>query len=185
MKKLFPVLILLLACSPSHAQDSIVKKNGVIIIAKVLELAPVEIKYKNYDDPNGPTYSIPKTEVRRVHFQNGYAEVFEDAAPPVNYFVEGNKDALNNYRGYKPAATITLITSLISPLAGLVPAIATSSFPPNRKRNLNCPDPDLLENRDYATAYTRRAKRIKSNKVWTNWSIGLAVNVIAILLLTQ
>lgn len=42
-------------------QDVIVKKDGSTILSKVLEINPSDIKYKKFSNPNGPTYTIPKS----------------------------------------------------------------------------------------------------------------------------
>lgn len=39
-----------------QAQDVITKRNGDEILAKILEVNPTEIKYKRYDNPDGPLY---------------------------------------------------------------------------------------------------------------------------------
>jgi hypothetical protein len=69
----------LFICSASFlfAQDMIVLKNGDEIKAKVLEITPTTIEYKKFDDPNGPTISIPKTEVRMVKYENGTKDLLE------------------------------------------------------------------------------------------------------------
>lgn len=97
-------------------------------------------------------------------------------------FVKGQVDASRYYQGYKGAGTGTLITSLISPLVGLIPAIATSSTAP-KEENLGYPDPELFGQKEYYDSYTQKAKKIKQGKVWTNWAIGLGVNIIAVLIL--
>jgi hypothetical protein len=77
-----------------------------------------------------------------------------------------------------------LFTSLLSPIVGLIPAIATSSSQPNRN-NLSFPDEKLMENSDYFMGYTKKAKKIKQGRVWTNWAIGFGANLVAILILSS
>lgn len=98
------------------------------------------------------------------------------SAPSANLAVKGQIDAERNYKKYKGAATGTLITSLVSPLLGLIPAIASGSSTPKLK-NLGYPDEALFKQADYHASYTRKAKKIKQKKVWTNWGIGLGVNL--------
>lgn len=97
-------------------------------------------------------------------------------------FVKGQMDASRYYKGYKGAGTGTLIASLISPLIGLIPAIATSSTTP-QEINLGYPDPELFKQKEYYDSYTQKSKKIKQGKVWTNWAIGFGVNLVAVLIL--
>lgn len=46
-------------------------KSGEAIKAKILEVSPDEIKYKKFDDINGPTLVIPKSDVVIVQYENG------------------------------------------------------------------------------------------------------------------
>jgi hypothetical protein len=79
------------------------------------------------------------------------------------------------YKGYKAAGTGTLVTSLfLSPLVGLIPAIACSSTPPDRY-NLSYPDEDKMKKNEYYSGYTQKAKKIKQGKVWTNWGISYVI----------
>ena len=64
-----------------------------------------------------------------------------------------------------------MITSLFSPFLGLVPAIVTSSTPP-KEINLDYPNKTFLGNPEYVNGYTTKAKKIKQDKVWTNYAIG-------------
>jgi hypothetical protein len=98
-------------------------------------------------------------------------------------FVKGQIDASRNYKKYKGAGAGTLITSLVSPLLGLIPAIACSATAP-KLTNLNYPDEKLFMQKNYYDGYTKKAKKIKSGKVWKNWGIGLGVNILAVLIIS-
>lgn len=78
MKKIIIVLSLLLCSSVGFAQDVLTKKNGEDILAKVLEVTTTEIKYKKYDNPNGPTFTILKSEVLLIRYENGTKDVFNE-----------------------------------------------------------------------------------------------------------
>ena len=71
---------------------------------------------------------------------------------------------------------------MISPLAGLVPAIACSTTTP-KDANLGYPNPEFMKNAEYNEGYTKKAKKIKRGKVWKNWGIAFGVNVALVLLL--
>ncbi|HEV7348274.1 hypothetical protein [Telluribacter sp.] len=95
-------------------------------------------------------------------------------------FVQGNRDAERYYSKYKAAGTGTLVASVISPLLGLIPAIACSSIEP-QEANLGVPKPEMLTQGEYYLGYTQKAKKIKSRRVWTNWGVGLGVNLAIVL----
>ena len=73
-------LILLLVVLPSFliGQDIIIKKNADEIKAKVVEVGMDNIKYKNFDNLQGPSYVIPKFEVFMIRYENGNKDVFKD-----------------------------------------------------------------------------------------------------------
>lgn len=79
MKRLTAFFILL-SCITNYlfSQDLIVLKNGDEIKSKVLEITPAEIKYKKFDNLDGPTVTILKTDVFMIKYQNGTKEVINN-----------------------------------------------------------------------------------------------------------
>ena len=61
-------------CS-AFAQDFIVLKTGSEIKSKIVELTPTEVKYKAFDNLDGPTITIEKATVFMLRYQNGKSEV--------------------------------------------------------------------------------------------------------------
>jgi len=59
-----------------HAQDKILKTDNAIIEAKVVEISASEIKYKKFSNLNGPTYTISKTDIQMIVYENGEKEMF-------------------------------------------------------------------------------------------------------------
>ena len=77
MKKIvLPLILCLLTAICAQAQDTITKTDGSEIKAKVLAVNPDNLKYKLWENPDGPTYTILKSEVLLVKYENGYNEVF-------------------------------------------------------------------------------------------------------------
>lgn len=180
-----------------QAQDTITKKNGEKLQAKVLEITPAQVKYKRFENPDGPLYIINKSDVLLIQYEDKSEESFEPAAfasptpeveattdPVINYFVKGQEDANIYYEGYKAASTGVLVASLLSPAVGLIPAIATSTTPPKDK-HLDSPNHVLMQQPDYKSGYLQRARKIKANKVWTNWGVALGINVALVYMLMQ
>ena len=73
LSSLFFNLIFLYA-SIGNAQDIITKKNGEKIIGKVLEISLTELKYKNFNNLEGPVNSILKSEVIFIKYENGNSQ---------------------------------------------------------------------------------------------------------------
>ena len=42
-----------------------------------------------------------------------------------------------------------------------------------------------MKKRDYYYGYTDRAKKIKQRKIWSNWGIAFAVNIVALVIITS
>jgi hypothetical protein len=176
------------------SQDVITKKSGEEIQAKIIEVGQTEIKYNKFDNLSGPIYIMPKSDVSMIQYENGTKDIFNEESKTENVssssssttdlFLKGQLDALKYYKKYKGAGTGTLITSLISPLVGLIPAIACSTTKP-KKTNLNYPDENLMNESSYFYAYTERSKKIKQSRVWKNWAIAFTVNMLAILIITS
>jgi hypothetical protein len=56
-------------------------KTGEDISAKILEIGHTEIKYKKFDNQTGPIYSILKSDVIIVRYENGTKDLFNVNTP--------------------------------------------------------------------------------------------------------
>jgi len=74
MKKLF-ILLSFVSLNVS-AQDVIVKKDGSTILSKVLEVNVTDVKYKKFSNKKGPTYTISKSEIMSINYENGEKDEF-------------------------------------------------------------------------------------------------------------
>lgn len=192
MRHFLLLLTTLFSFFAATAQDILTKKNGDELQVKVLEIGLSEIKYKSFDNLEGPTYSVPKAEIFSIKYKNGAKDVFTDNSQssaiagrtPQEMYLKGRSDAADLYKGYKSASTGTLIVGLLSPLIGLVPAIACSSTTP-KDSNLGFTNPEEFKNLDYQNGYKQNAKKIKSRKVWSNLGIAFGVNLLVVLALSQ
>ena len=72
----FLLFFTLLAGLSMSAQDIITKKDGTDIKAKVLEVGTNEIMYKSFSNLDGPLYTISKSDVLMVTYENGERDVF-------------------------------------------------------------------------------------------------------------
>ena len=48
------------------------------IIVKIIEVGTSEVKYKKIDNLNGPIFSILKSEVSMIQYENGSKDVFKE-----------------------------------------------------------------------------------------------------------
>lgn len=194
MKSIILTVISTILSLTSLCQDMIVTKSGDTIQAKVLEANIDKILYKEPENPNSPTLKILIHDVSVIQYANGTKDVFDeeknvkpDSSSELSsrtLYIRGHKDAYLFYDGYKGAATSTLVTGLISPIIGLIPAIACSSTKPHGK-NLYYPDADQIKQPAYYNGYIKGAKKIKQRKVWTNWGIAFGVNIVAVVILNS
>ena len=76
MMKQLLVMFMLLCSTAVFAQDVIVKKDGSTILAKVLEVNTKDIKYKKHSNLSGPTYTINKSEIMSINYENGEKDTF-------------------------------------------------------------------------------------------------------------
>lgn len=75
-KKLVFVFSVMSMCS--YAQDILVLHDGSTIQSKVVEVGTSEIKYKKWDNLDGPIYSISRKDLLSLNYQNGTKETFEE-----------------------------------------------------------------------------------------------------------
>ena len=67
MKKILSIFIMLFTGISLYSQDIIVKRDGTTINAKVLAIGTSVIEYKKWNNQDGPTYSIEKSEILAIN----------------------------------------------------------------------------------------------------------------------
>ena len=76
-----PILILLAIVfntTLSMSQDIITTKTGEDILAKITEINKAEVKYKKFDNPDGPLYTMLKSDILMIRYENGSKEIFNE-----------------------------------------------------------------------------------------------------------
>ena len=118
------------------AQDVITLKNGEEIQSLVQEIGDADVKYKKFDNPDGPNYTLKKAEIFMVKYANGSRDVFADnntssvettkqaAAPTQTVKSKVSNSSLNsNKRGWHGVSVsyhpITIHTSASSSYDGI------------------------------------------------------------------
>jgi hypothetical protein len=76
MKQICILLLCLLFAYNAKSQDLIIQKDGDEIKSRVLEVNLEIIKYKKFDNLNGPTFEISKSDVFIIKYENGTKDVF-------------------------------------------------------------------------------------------------------------
>ncbi len=72
------VLLILLCSSVAYSQDVIYTTGGNKLQTKVTEINSTDIKYKDFNNLEGPTYVITKKDVVLIQYSNGVAEVINN-----------------------------------------------------------------------------------------------------------
>ena len=168
------LLFILFVCSSNiiKAQDTLSMRSGENILVKVIEVGTTEVKYKKLDNLNGPIFSILKSDLLIIKYENGTSDDFSSIKKTVenNIYliddsIQGKNDAQRFYNGYKTARNAVVATGYIIPL--LIPAltisIATTTKVP-KDENLNYPSISLIQNEQYANSYRQEAKKLRTKK---------------------
>ncbi|WP_461246718.1 hypothetical protein [Treponema sp. R6D11] len=79
---IFTAIFLFIGICSVAAQDIIVLRDGSMIEAKVSEISPTEIRYKRFNNLDGPTIVIPADRVLSIRYQNGNQEIINAEAKP-------------------------------------------------------------------------------------------------------
>lgn len=75
------------------AQDIIVTKKSERIDATVLEINVYDVKYKQWNNQNGPTYTVLKSDIASIIYQSGTVETFTNSIQPQ----QDNNNRQHNY----------------------------------------------------------------------------------------
>ncbi len=105
------------------AQDIIVKKNGKEIRAKIIELGTAEVKYRQFDQPEGPIYAEEKENILKIIFEDGRIEMYGAA----------RMDEASAFEGQKKAA---IKVSFLGPLIGYTNILYERNIKPGRSYEL-------------------------------------------------
>ena len=84
MKRKLFISVVLIATITVAAQDIIVTKDAKKIDAKILEVSKSEIKYKEADNLDGPTFILTTDEIKSVIYANGHVQLYEEKTDTYN-----------------------------------------------------------------------------------------------------
>ena len=72
------LLFILFICSSNiiKAKDTLSTRYGENVLVKVIEVGTTEVKYKKLDNLNGPVFSMLKSDLLMIKYENGTSENF-------------------------------------------------------------------------------------------------------------
>lgn len=86
MKKLLILTLALATGVTLYAQDRIYKRSGEILEVRIIEVGDFEVKYKQWDNPEGVTYVMEGNMIRKILFEDGTTKTFDaDLLTPIKY----------------------------------------------------------------------------------------------------
>ena len=97
MKKFLLLALSIFAFLSVKAQDLVVLKNADEIQAKVISISLDSITYKKWSNLEGPTYTIPKSNVFYIKYQNGEKEVMQNLMTSSNRLSDNSKIKFQGY----------------------------------------------------------------------------------------
>ncbi len=191
IKMYIKLLILLFFCAilSLSAQDTLFMKGKYPIVIRYIAIKGDSVGFIHYADPNPTIKWIGTSELTAISYHNGAIVKYPlnpkkdsiSTLPPSNLpfpkgkalsynihdtsFANGIADDKAFYRGYRPASTGVLLSSIVmSPIAGLLLAIETSSSRP-QTHTLTFLDADRSKNTNYQAGYLYQSWEMKQNKV--------------------
>lgn len=97
LREIYMTLFLICLAGIAMAQDVIVKTDQTTVLSKVLEISSTEIKYKKWGNLDGPTYSISRSEVVSINYENGEVETLSDKPTSQMY---NKQNTQSHHRGF-------------------------------------------------------------------------------------
>lgn len=85
------VMAIVLLSLASYAQDIIITTNAQKIEAKITEVYKSEIRYKESDNPDGPTFVLGKEDISTIIYSNGKIVLYNQSTATVDSQPEADK----------------------------------------------------------------------------------------------
>ena len=106
MKKILTFMVALLTAFNLFAQDIIITSDAKRIEAKILEVSSNEIKYKEFNNLEGPTFILTSDELNTIIYHNGTIKTFDHSAKQAPQPV--NNAGYNSYSATPVAAGLPI-----------------------------------------------------------------------------
>ena len=112
--------------------DTIIMRDGTERNAKVIEITPAEIKYKDCNNINGPAYVVYRYKVSYIKYPNGTVDSFVNEYPPSQTITKNKTEAnpdIGNYVRRRSIASLVLgIISILIPIIGFFTSFFAIGF---------------------------------------------------------
>jgi hypothetical protein len=112
MKKIFlTVLFLVVMFSFTNAQDLLIMNNGTEMRVKVQEFTVNEIKFKKWENIEGPLYTLLKTDVFMIKYENGSKDTFvktSSTKEDINWYADEQTLGYDRIRYNGPRVGVTV-----------------------------------------------------------------------------
>lgn len=180
-KKIIAGLGFLLLVFHAKTQDVITLKNGNEIQSKILDIGSTEIKYKKFENIDGPSYTILKAEVFMIKYKNGTKDVFNETTPAV-------VSPPANTNSYIPPSTTATASTLKKNIDNNTPVLKYGFFNKGKfslfdnngieikHRMTNSEMEALLKgNQEALDFYHKSFSQVKLNKILSYSGIGASV----------
>ncbi len=202
------VSFLCVASLPAKAQDLIVLRDEVEIIARITEVHRYYILYQPFADLNSEPKRLTKNDISYIIYEGGMKQHFSPDGPPPGIFEEvkqvvmlpeyvyllegesidremynlGLEDAQEHFRLSYPFWVTMFMTTALPVLGGIVTGVIISSVSPNINP-LKTPDPTLFKvNPSYRKGYLRKVKSKKTDKAVGGFVAGAGVLLLIVIL---
>jgi len=97
-KNVFTIAFIFANSITFFAQDIIFMKNGSEIQAIVREVGIEDIIYKRFNNLNGPTYRVRKSEISMIRYEDGSRDFFDNVSSSSNNKQQTSESQRNFYR---------------------------------------------------------------------------------------
>lgn len=181
MKKYFLFIFFSFVASHLQSQDIVIKKNGDTLQVKIFVVTQQEIKYQEWNNPQGNIYSLDKSEIAFLSFQQDTVPAspgVKDTGAGKDICSLAKNDAKKYYRDYKSAGTGAFFCGTQA-IVGLIPATIMAITPP-KDANLGIYNSELFKNNSYYTCYKKEAYRVKKKKVAGNYCLGFGTAIVVL-----
>lgn len=99
------LICILLICLPivSFGQDKIYFTDGSVVKAKVSLIDLQEIRFKKFNNLQGPDYVLKKYRIKRIEYENGTVDYFEESPPDTAQVADRIQDEYYTDNHYEEA----------------------------------------------------------------------------------
>lgn len=119
MKKLFTLFAALTVFAWAFAGDIIVTRDAKKIDAKILEVSKSEIKYKEIDNLDGPTFILEISEISSVIYSNGKVQLYESESKKSEQEIEiAEQKVTSNVTETEPQTSTEITPDIIYTISG-------------------------------------------------------------------